>query len=364
MSINTTSGARRCEDGLRCDIFCRVVDNFGDIGVVWRLARQLSDEFGWRVRVVVDDLVSFQRIEPRIKVDKHKQRCGFTDILCWNSARDNEFYPGADVVIEAFACELPQSYVKSMAARSHVPHWINLEYLSAEAWVDEHHLLPSPHPRLDLVKHFFFPGFTSASGGLLRERDLSVPTAPSARPARVFVFGYASQALHALVGALSASSVVESITMPQGALADTCGAIDKVQVAPFVPQVAFDTMLQQHDLLVVRGEDSFVRAQWAAKPFVWHIYPQQEGAHIVKLNAFLARYCADLSAPAAAATHRLWHLVNEDREPDAVSLALAAWLKHWDELARHALQWEASLRSQTDLGSRLSAWVESRAKKP
>ena len=40
------------------DIFCSVVDNFGDIGVCWRLARRLSAGLGQQVRLWVDDLAA------------------------------------------------------------------------------------------------------------------------------------------------------------------------------------------------------------------------------------------------------------------------------------------------------------------
>ena len=40
---------------LTWDIFCNVVDNFGDIGVCWRLACNLASR-GKRVRLWVDDV--------------------------------------------------------------------------------------------------------------------------------------------------------------------------------------------------------------------------------------------------------------------------------------------------------------------
>ena len=78
----------------------------------------------------------------------------------------------ARVVIEAFACELPERHLQAMAQQQPRPAWINLEYLSAEDWVVGCHAMASPHPRLPLVKHFFFPGFDEATGGLLREPGL------------------------------------------------------------------------------------------------------------------------------------------------------------------------------------------------
>ena len=44
---------------LAWDIFCTVIDNYGDIGICWRLARQLRVDDGQRVRLWVDDLTSF-----------------------------------------------------------------------------------------------------------------------------------------------------------------------------------------------------------------------------------------------------------------------------------------------------------------
>ena len=48
------------------DLFCRVVDNYGDIGVCWRLARQLDTEHDCKVRLIVDDLAAFRFIAPGI----------------------------------------------------------------------------------------------------------------------------------------------------------------------------------------------------------------------------------------------------------------------------------------------------------
>ena len=58
-------------------------------------------------------------------------------------------------------------------------------------------------------------------------------------------------------------------------------------------------------LMEVRGEDSFVRAQWAALPFVWQAYPQADAAHLTKVAAFLDRYCIGLPLSATAAVSAL-----------------------------------------------------------
>src|SRR5436190_2092327 len=92
-------------------------------------------------------------------------------IRVWNRSFPNVALP--DVVVEAFGCGLPDSYIQAMAASSRPPIWINLEYLSAEPWVESAHGLPSPQPRLPLTRYFFFPGFTARTGGLLREAGLT-----------------------------------------------------------------------------------------------------------------------------------------------------------------------------------------------
>jgi uncharacterized repeat protein (TIGR03837 family) len=147
------------------DIFCSVVDNYGDIGVCWRLARQLSTELGQSVRLWVDDLASFHRICSRVDSALEIQRVGAVEVRHWVSPMPS--VSPADIVIEGFGVRLPDEYIAAMAARRPRPVWINLEHLSAEPWVDGCHGLPSPHPGLPLVKHFFFPGFTAATGGLL-----------------------------------------------------------------------------------------------------------------------------------------------------------------------------------------------------
>jgi uncharacterized repeat protein (TIGR03837 family) len=155
------------------DIFCNVIDNVGDIGVTWRLARQLVAEHNQQVCLWVDDLGTFCRLCPEADSQAALQvRRGVT-IRYWPQHSSQQWQPvdAADVVIEAFACQLPDAYIDAMAQRSRPSLWLNLEYLSAEDWVGDCHGLPSLQPR-GLQKYFFFPGFTPHTGGLLREAGL------------------------------------------------------------------------------------------------------------------------------------------------------------------------------------------------
>ncbi|MBU3736703.1 MAG: elongation factor P maturation arginine rhamnosyltransferase EarP, partial [Methylobacterium sp.] len=307
------------------DIFCHVVDNYGDIGICWRLARQLHAEHGVAVRLWIDDLPALQRLCPEADPSRDAQRVSGIDIRRWNT----DFAPvrPADVVIEAFGCPLPENYLQAMAARPRAPVWINLEYLSAEPWIDGCHALPSPHPRLPLTKHFFFPGFSAASGGLLREQDLierrtqlqQDPAAlwqrlgispPEPEQTTVSLFCYDNAPVTGLLSAWHQAGTPLRCLMPAGrGLAEVAAWFDhslpppgerfardrlQLEVLPFLRQEDYDLLLWACDCNFVRGEDSFVRAQWAGRPLVWQAYVQQEQTHQLKLAAFLDRYCAAL----------------------------------------------------------------------
>ena len=152
---------------LSFDLFCRVVDNFGDAGVCWRLARRLA-ALGQSVRLWIDRPEVLARLLPALDVQADEQVLDGVRIGPWRRA-EQALPPQGGVVVEAFACALPPAYEAAMAGRDCL--WINLEYLSAESWVEGCHGLPSPQAN-GVPKFFFFPGFTPATGGLLREPDL------------------------------------------------------------------------------------------------------------------------------------------------------------------------------------------------
>lgn len=366
------------------DIYCTVVDNFGDIGVCWRLARQLHDEFARTVRLWVDDLESFRRINPTINPALSVQSSHGVEVRHWQAPLPD--VEPADVVIEAFACELPQQVIDAMARQAHKPLWINLEYLSAEDWVEGCHALASPHPRLPLVKYFFFPGFTRQTGGLLAARDLPARRAafqhnamaqaafwdemraplPAAGGLSVSLFGYGKSDLAGLFSAWSAQDTpvrclaFEGRTWPEIAAWFEAPALQPGQalqrgaltVYPmsFVAQEQYDRLLWACDLNFVRGEDSFVRAQWAAQPFVWHIYPQEDDAHWVKLEAFLKHYCEGLPTEAATVLRRFWDAWNRG---SGVQAAWPAFHQHLAVFQAHARDWAARLAANGDLVSNL-----------
>jgi uncharacterized repeat protein (TIGR03837 family) len=371
----------------RWDIFCAVVDNYGDAGIAWRLARMLASEHGLPVRLYVDALPTLARLVPSIDPARDRQRVAGVEVCTWGGPRaDLSAQPGA-VVIEAFGCGLPDSYLQAMAGRNRPPVWINLEYLSAERWIEDCHGLASRHPTLPLTRHFFFPGFTPASGGLLRERDLlswrdrfradrasratlwreigvaepvpesllvslfCYPNAPVSELLDTWMAG--GTPIHCVVAqAVAESSLVRwakgAVLRPGERLVR--GALTLVGM-PFVAQDDYDRVLWACELNFVRGEDSFVRAQWAARPLVWNVYPQSEDAHRLKLEAFLNRYCAGMPREIEPAFRAFSHAWNGDGD------VRGTWPRFADARAastRHAEAWAAALAHQRELASALA----------
>lgn len=373
-------------------IFCKVVDNYGDIGICWRLARQIAHEHGVDVTLWVDDLASFRRIWPQVDVAAEVQQVDGVTVRFWRD-QDGVFAPGdiADVVIEFFGCDIPPGYIEAMAQCEPRPVWINYEGLTAEEWVEGCHRLPSMHPRLPLTKHFFFPGFTARTGGLLRERDLIAqreafqadraamaaflarfgvtdaemdalkvslfcyPFAPVAELLRVWEHG--GSPVTCLVPEGVAADAVQTFLGAEGraGAARTRGALT-VRVLPFVPQTDYDRLLWACDVNFVRGEDSWVRAQWAARPFIWHIYPQDENLHHKKLRAFLQRYAAGIESLVAFSLH--WNGAVPDGHAD--------WPGLWHSLredmpniAARTADWQAEVLANGDLASNLLTFVNS-----
>lgn len=286
------------------DIFCRVIDNHGDIGVCWRLARDLATR-GETVRLWIDPppasgqawALSWMAPQghPGVQVGG------------WSEAA-SLVAPG-DVVVEAFGCDLPDSMVAAMAAKPRPPRWINLEYLSAQDYAERSHRLPSPvlsGPGAGLVKHFFYPGFTWGTGGLLREPDLlqrqesfdrkgwlqGVGIAPAGERL-VSLFCYEPAALAAMLRRLDAAPGPTRLLVTAGRAAAAVKACPapasmlKLTYLPLLSQADFDHLLWACDFNFVRGEDSLVRALWAGRPFAWQIYPQHDDAHHGKLLAML-----------------------------------------------------------------------------
>ena len=378
----------------RWDIFCTVIDNYGDIGVAWRLARGLAREHGLDVRLWVDDLRAFHHIRPEIDPEADAQVSEGVTVCLWRTPFAAT--EPAQVVIDAFGCALPEVYLDAMSAQSPPPVWINLEYLSAEPWVAEHHGLPSPHPQRPLTRYFFFPGYTAETGGLLAEADLAARRAafvqdgrpafwralglepPRADELRVSLFAYENPALPALFDAWAADARPVTCLVPEGRIipqlaewlsvagvqagaAHRRGAL-RLHVLPFLDQDTYDRLLWACDLNFVRGEDSCVRAQWAARPLVWQAYPQADAAHRDKIRALLAHYTEGLDAAAARAVGALWRHWNGMPAGEDMRASWAAWRAQQAAIERHAHAWCGRLEGAGRLAAKLVDFAENKLK--
>ncbi|MHB1359110.1 MAG: elongation factor P maturation arginine rhamnosyltransferase EarP [Rhodocyclaceae bacterium] len=397
---------------ISCDIFCAVIDNLGDAGVCWRLARQLAREHGWRVRLWIDDPSPLERLAP-------DRQAIPVEVRRWQG--DLPATHPADVVIEAFACELPPRYVAAMATLPRPPVWLNLEYLSAEDWVAGCHTLPSPHPRLPLIKYFFFPGFVPGTGGLLRECPFAIPLlasgatgavpmlaadladavpmlaadladavpmlaadpADAVPPAPTFgetlevsLFCYDNSALPALLEAWRDGDAPVRCRVADGLprqqveswlgepFPSGCrharGALE-LDAQPFFSQDGYDQLLAACQLNFVRGEDSLVRAQWAERPFVWQAYPQTNGAQRAKLDALLERYCALLDTSTAVATHAFWQAWNGQGDIAArIAETWPVFRAALPALAAQAPRWARQIAAHGDLAANLVKFCQSK----
>ena len=369
---------------MRWHLYCRVVDNLGDIGVAWRLAADLASR-GEDVRLAVDDAGALAWMAPG--GDRRVEVCRWADVPT----------SSPDVVVELFGGGLPEAAANAVAdaaekagdkagdkARADAepaPVVVNVEHLSAESYVERSHGLPSPRRTARGAPYttwYVYPGFTAATGGLIREPGLdaaraafepvawlgTLGIAARADERRVALFCYDGSPVEALVGALRSRPTL-LLAAPGAAAAQVRAALGptmavdalRAVVLPALPQLDFDRLLWACDLNLVRGEDSPVRATWAGAPFVWQLYRQADGAHGIKLDAFLDRFLAGAPAPLAERVRSLfaaWNGGGSSLDPALLEPALlAAW-------ATRCRAWRAGLATRVDLVTGLIGFVESK----
>lgn len=379
-------------------LFCEVVDNFGDIGVCWRMARQMADEYEFKVTLWVDDLVSFQKICPQVDAVLNQQEVARVDIRHWTDAAFTHVLPAqtGDVVIEGFGCTLPVTYVEAMAKRAIAPVWLNVEYLSAEDWVEGCHTMVSVHPSLPLKKYFFFPGFTEKTGGVLMDKktlaakadfdqhpeqrwtyleNRHVPVIKDALYMSLFCYPHAP--VVKLLEQLQATQRPIVVVIPENtavnALTTFCGqplsagetfVRDHLTICciPFSDQSGYDYLLWSCDINFVRGEDSFVRAQWAGRPFVWHIYPQEEKVHMIKLNAFLDHYLNKMPVQLQSEVKQLWYSWNNEPDNLISEQQVNRLLNNLANWQQYSADWQKKLLKNGDLVTNIICFCRNKLK--
>ena len=282
------------------DIFCEVIDNYGDVGVAYRLAREFK-------RIYPNKQLRFI-ISKTEELDLIKKAEDITIIAYKNI---DKIETPADLVIETFACNIPETYMNKALKTSKLI--INLEYFSSENWVDDFHLQES-FLGGNLKKYFFIPGLSEKSGGIILDKEfldrknkvqenkeyyLKQFNINENYDLIISVFSYEKNFDNFLETLQKLDKKVLLLLLSEKTQKnfikyfDNNNYYDKIKAVklPFFTYDKYEELLALCDINLVRGEDSFVRALLLAKPFLWHIYPQDENAHIIKLESFLEKYC-------------------------------------------------------------------------
>lgn len=378
-----------------CDMFCRVIDNFGDAGIAWRLAKSLTAEKHWRVRLIIDDAATLSSLVPDIDPALALQTCEGILVTRWDTAFEaaaGSPQAVADIVIELFSCFLPERYEAAIdaALKTRPVAVAALDYLTAERYAEESNGLLSPHPRYGYAKIFLFPGFTQRTCGViyeagLRQRGDAFEKTQAARalkkrlgcdpdhPMTLYYFTYPEMPAAAFAREVALDPRPLQILAAPGRATEMLAAelahlkAPHVRLvrAPMVPQSEFDALLMACDACLVRGEDSTLRAQLAGRPLIWTLYPQKDDIHLDKLAAFARLYGAaireapgnegETGAGAAAAWQALEERINLS---GAQTLGWSAWRDALEPLRRGARHWRETLFSQTSLTERIAQTLE------
>lgn len=305
------------------DIFCEIIDNYGDIGVVYRTAKELQKIFPEsKIRAFLNRLDEFKKINSQV-IDLPSQNIDGIEYITFDYLRDNaNKLLTAQVIIEAFGCQIPEEYIEIAYDNSEL--LINLEYLSAEDWIEDFHLQSSPLGRGKLKKVFFMPGFTEKSGGVIADSNYLERIQRVLENKEFYEKKYLSDIEdreNKIVGTLfsyeknftplledlkkldkdvvilamgektqdSLRKILKNFSIEDFRNSLKYGKIE-IKFLNFLNQEEYEELINIVDFNFVRGEDSFIRAVLTGKPYMWHIYCQEEYAHMDKIEGFLDKY--------------------------------------------------------------------------
>lgn len=315
------------------DIFCEIIDNFGDIGVVYRVAKELKKIYNnqVKIRVILNRIDEFLSINPSAKNLEIQE----IDGICYGTyeyiKKNMCTFSTANVIIEAFGCTIPEEYMN--VAYNNSDLILNLEYLSAEDWVEDFHLQESILGKGKLRKFFFMPGFTEKTGGIITDslyldRITKVKNNLSEYRKKYLknidnydnkligtIFTYEKNFAPLMRDLKKLDREVALLAMGEKTqesfkeffkknFVEKLGNIYKygkieIEFYDFLSQEEYEELINVVDFNFVRGEDSFIRAVLTGKPYLWHIYCQKEFIHMDKLQGFLDKYRAQVQGQIA-----------------------------------------------------------------
>ena len=333
------------------DVFCDVIDNFGDAGVCLRLCRDFSKK-NYEVRLFCNNVNILNKI-----TNSEDDSNRFLSLFSWSD--NNMEYEPSEVVIQAFSVRLPDNLIKKIKNRHSTV--VNLEYLTAEPFAEDCHKLPSYADGFE--SFFFFPGFTSKTGGVVIEESFleKLKRAENIKSNCLTLFSYENQKVKTVINALNKENLILNIFEGRGLnnfnnllnLNLAPGDIYKlnnltVKVLPMVSQDEYDSYLIDSKLNLVRGEDSIVRAMLTGNPFLWHIYPQEEDVHKDKIEALFDRMSEICSSKKDVEILRQLTLSYNGFSDYLDSFDLLGFYENWKKLSKEWSEHLISLGSLTD----------------
>ncbi|WBF65707.1 MAG: elongation factor P maturation arginine rhamnosyltransferase EarP [Candidatus Kinetoplastibacterium crithidii] len=368
---------------MKIDIFCKVIDNYGDIGFSWRLANDLANNYNCVVRLIVDNLTTFSSIRSEINPSSKYQVIDNITILDWNSDHVLKIKP-AELIIETFSCNIPDAYMQKIIKNKSC--WLTIEYLTAESWIEDYHLLPSKTSN-NSDKFFFFPGFNNKTGGLILEPNLiktrnvfqqSLSSQISflktlgldnslleERSNKIFcyLFCYNTTPITDIIKGFKKLYkeivILANLGNPILEFAKYYNnEMIKIIKIPFVNQNDFDKLLWSMDINFVRGEDSFIRAIWSGRPLVWNIYKQKDNIHINKLDCWI-----DIYNPPSSVKQLIYSWNQNNSNPLIKSVQESFSDQNWIKWQEHAKNWSDNQSQQSSLSYRLLKFCTKHFKK-
>ena len=365
-------------------VLCKVVDNFGDIGVVWRLCCQLSNQikkenFTSKINLIVDDLASFNKICNSVDANKSFQIVNGIEIFNWNdeklcydefSKNDGE---NLSVILEVFQCGRPSWMEKILFEEklNRTVQIIMIDYLTAEKYAEDFHCLQSLTRSSKVQKVNFMPGFTNKTGGLIIDSEWE-QLCDYKNNKTLLCFTY-DRNWDALANACKKSNHIEKVLIAPGKGFDSLkksfysGFIKdsnlKIEELSFMNQNEWDKMLKNCGVLFIRGEESMSRACLSGIPFVWHAYPQSDEYQLIKVRALLERMSVHFKCEDFRIIEKVWILINSaesEIEQEEFEKAILDFFDNAEKLVYGFREFALDLRKNGDLCSNLMTFIKNK----
>lgn len=366
-------------------ILADVVDNYGDIGVSWRLVRHLvAFHANYNIRLVTNNLKAFHNINNLIDPELPFQECNcenatikvydWTDYdLCYKTFTENP----PEIIFEMFQCGQPD-WLEKILFEDRVDykvHIVMIDYLTAEAWADDFHCLKSLTRTALVPKVNFMPGFTKKTGGLLINRQCTIGNGQyegnqDYQLSKALFFAYPSDwkpVIKAMNRSFGKNTLLEIAGgAGQESILKACKDEKtnfQTEALSYMNQTDWDQMMASMDFMIIRGEDSMAQACSSGIPFIWQAYPQKENYHMVKVQALLERM-KPFFGDCFCFVENAWNCINSQDSVTSRELENSVYnfLKNIENLKTGYKAFAESLKENGDLAYNLMTFIEKNIK--